>query len=172
MRILFLICVLVFCSCEKTEKSNSLVASIENCKIIGPNGISLDFVLTNNSKQTILLYERWNMWGADQWVINVKDADGDTWEFSNPQAVWIKNFPSTFKIAPSDKYVITCILNKGQVEPQNHLHVFTSSNTKTLNRYPLIISGSFISKIDKTDSWEGKIPNWEGSITSEKVIVK
>lgn len=172
MRILLLICLLGLLGCDKVEKSEYLEASIANCKKIEPNVVIFDFVLQNNSKRSLYLYERWNSWGAYQWSINVEDANGDVWAFSNPQTKWTKNYPSTFEIAPSAKYIIKCIIYVGQAEPPVDRYIFTSLNKKSMNRFPLILTGRFTSIVDKSDSLNGMSPNWEGAISTKKVVVE
>ncbi|MBI4954091.1 MAG: hypothetical protein HY908_18855 [Myxococcales bacterium] len=73
-------------------------------------GFTVDFVLRNVGTKAILVYERWNSWGAYQWQLELEDAAGQRVLAVNPQQDWTKNFPSALAIDPGKEHVLACIV--------------------------------------------------------------
>lgn len=100
---------------DTTEKIDvPMELHLSNAKYISPNEISVDLEMQNRSDKTVLLYERWNSWGAYQWTFNVKTASGRTINLGNPQSTWTLNFPSTFSVPAKGSYKKKCCLFIGE----------------------------------------------------------
>ena len=175
-----------FSHCEE-PKSPTLSAELRNAKAIagGTAAIVLDFVLTNLTDKPILLAERWNSWGADQWRFTLTDQSGGKIELCNSQNTWDCNFLSTFTIAAGGSHTLRCVLNGSYVStadadlnqflpPQNHI-MFDMVSRKQVPikitwNYPVKVVGHFSAPL--VNRSQRVSTNWTGAVLTPAVNIE
>ncbi|MGC4042744.1 MAG: hypothetical protein QM758_02955 [Armatimonas sp.] len=156
--------------------------------------IAVDFVMKNNTKQPLLLAERWNSWGAYQWEYEITDATGKRFSLGNPQMIWFANMLTFFGIEPDSEFQMPSYLDYIQVRVQRGENRFVDKRNMRMGRvmndekafreamqdsksgwkYPVTIVGKFTAK---TEAWrnsltgEIKRSNWAGTITTPPITV-
>ena len=175
-----------FSHCEET-KSPTLSAELRNAKAIagGTSAIVLDFVLTNPTDKPILLAERWNSWGSDQWSFTLTDQSGVKIELRNFQEDLDCYYLSTFTVAARDSHTFRCVLNSSYVSPsdtglnqflppQNHVALDTVTGRlrpiKVTWKYPVKVVGHFsVLHLHRS----GRVStNWTGVISTPAVNIE
>lgn len=159
-----------------------LSAQLNNVTVGKDDSVALDFVLLNHSDAEIVLAERWNSWGAQQWAFRVVDANGDTFKLGNPQTIWFANFFSTFSIPSSKSQVTKCRLDlTSQAFQEGSIAIF-SQNGGTVGVedrrrrkpwvFPLSITGTFSARKENVGYSEKVSSNWAGTIATTTVQIK
>jgi hypothetical protein len=67
-------------------------------------------VVRNPGKTPVAIVDRWNSWGAYQWVLTVGGLT-----YSNPQMSWYENFYSETLLAPGEVRVARFVVRRGDV---------------------------------------------------------
>ena len=88
---------------------SELKLTLSNPSLIDSHNISVHLNITNNSTESIYLFERWNSWGAYQWWFMV-EIDGQKYMMNNPLDRWSSNFRTSFLIEPLKTRTVKCFL--------------------------------------------------------------
>ncbi len=164
---------LLLCVLTSMAHADPLSAKLENARFQNDAPlITLDFVLTNHSKEPIRIAERWNTWGAYQWRILMKKADGSSLEFTNPQMIWTRNFLSVVTIEPGRELRTACVLALGDEKddmmdersPIEGAELFVAVAPDAHFSPPLSLKGRFT--VEKQFKKETVETNWIGRIES------
>lgn len=162
------------------SKQSELVVELQNCQVKGrdPERIELEFLMSNKGPETIVLAERWNSWGANQWSFRLTDAKGNVFDFVNPQRSWWANHLTTFEIHAGKPLAFKCrlnVMNEGHGDSNN----FWFSNSDSIFNlqhkpkawiYPIRLEGIFSAPVVYPSNTGNT--NWTGSIAARAVILE
>lgn len=134
------------------------------------SGFSVRFVLTNVGRAPVIVFQRWNSWGAYQWRLAIEDAGGQRVVAVNPQEGWTRNAPTAVAIEPGGELVLRALVEPGP--PSNVRPNSDRFTTRANVSFPLRVRGLFDAPpttepglrifagdrtISPTDLWAGAI---------------
>lgn len=181
---------------------SSLIIELRNARSLPGKtpAITIDFMMKNNTNQTMTLAKRWNSWGAYQWEYEITDATGKKFKVVNPQWGWGLNCFDVLDIKPGSELQLPSFLDYGHnygdfsfhgdknyfVDERNILVGKVVMGEKGIShrvqldyenawKYPVTVVGKFTAKLE--EDWDNRTQkirhtNWAGSITTAPITVE
>ena len=100
------------------REQNGLASSLRGpARLADGGGFAVKIVLTNTSNAPIGVYDRDNSWGADQWRLDIVDANGVGFIAGKSVNYFSPNWPSGIAIAPHDEFALDAVV---RAKPARH----------------------------------------------------